>query len=59
MDLIRARRDEALAVPPMTHTGEAREIANPIGQNYEEVQATRQAEIDSAMTILKLLERRK
>ena len=55
MDLIRARRDEALAVPPMTHTGEAREIANPIGQNYEEVQATRQAEIGFSSDDSKLL----
>jgi len=57
MDLIRARRDEAVAVPPITHTGEAREMANPIGSTYEEVQVTRQAEIDSALAIIDFLER--
>lgn len=58
MDLIQARKNEVLTtVPPITYTGEAIEIPNPIGQTYEEVQATRQADIDSAFNIINFLQK--
>jgi hypothetical protein len=57
MDLIQARKDEVVnSTGPITTSGEAREIPNPIGQNYEEVQATRQADLDSAFAIINFLE---
>ena len=57
MDLIQARKDEVVnSTGPITSSGEAREIPNPIGQNYEEVSATRQADLDSAFAILNFLE---
>ena len=43
-------------VPPMTHTGEARVIAKPMGTTYEEVSNTRSSNIEAANEIMDFLE---
>jgi hypothetical protein len=56
LELIKAGKDETMGVVPMTHSGEARSIANPMGTNYEEINNTRAADIAAANEILNFLD---
>ena len=56
LELIKAGKDETMGVVPMTHSGEARSISNPMGTNYEEINNTRAADIAAANEILNFLD---
>lgn len=56
MKLAKAQQPTIPVAPMFTYTGEMREIANPYGQDYEQLQTQRKSNIASAETVMQFIE---